>query len=66
MTHSASYVPAADGQEWAGLSPEQAGFDPAKLAAAVDFAKAGETAFVTVAAGAVSAYVVHRLFLVSC
>ncbi|MBN8943840.1 MAG: serine hydrolase [Rhizobiales bacterium] len=42
---SSPYSPAAEGGEWAGLTPEQAGFDPAGLAAAVNFAKAGESAW---------------------
>ncbi|QCI67868.1 serine hydrolase domain-containing protein [Phreatobacter stygius] len=42
-SHSSPYVPGADGGEWTGLAPADAGFDPARLAAAVDFAKASES-----------------------
>ena len=34
------YVPPRDGAEWADLAPAAAGFDPERLQAAVDFAKA--------------------------
>jgi CubicO group peptidase (beta-lactamase class C family) len=40
---SHSFVPAADGAAWESLEPTAAGFDPAKLAEAIAFAKAGES-----------------------
>lgn len=39
------YVPPRDGAEWADLAPAAAGFDPERLQAAVDFAKANESAW---------------------
>lgn len=39
------YVPSRDGAEWADLAPAAAGFDPERLQAAVDFAKAHESAW---------------------
>lgn len=35
-----AYVPAADGSDWERVAPTAAGFDPAKLEAAVAFARA--------------------------
>ena len=39
------YVPPRDGAEWADLAPAEAGFDPARLQAAIDFATANESAW---------------------
>lgn len=40
---TASYSPPPAGQDWAGVSPAEAGFDAAALAAAIAFAKANES-----------------------
>ncbi|MCZ0733792.1 serine hydrolase domain-containing protein [Phreatobacter sp. AB_2022a] len=39
------YIPPRDGAEWADLAPAEAGFDPARLQAAIDFAKASESSW---------------------
>jgi hypothetical protein len=40
-----SYAPPSDGDAWGTLSPGEAGFDAARLAAAIGFAQANESSW---------------------